>query len=397
MQITTSKAKLVAPLSLVVGAADTKGLLPMLGTVLLKATNGQLSMLCSDTGVLARAVTSCDVASTGELAVDVRRFSDLIRAVPDKQPIEIKADEKTLQIKSGRSRFKMPVLNAADYPRMAVSKEERLSIMMDGSRLAAMIKDVSLSMAVSDVRTYLNGALFRIDQNGLWLVSTDGNRLVVSHEPISGLDAVTPREVIIPRKTILLAAKLLDDGPVKLTLGVSDFQLAIPTTKPLDDSPAKRAGGALDEVPSIPSATVLLGKTIEGSFPSFRQVIPKAERSFTMEADRLTDSLSMISAMLESGSNSKDAHRDRIELVISHRLLTLQKDDSARCEVDTSTDCGDSTTIGINISYLDDAATVVRNHGSVVCVGYSASSTLSAITMRPKDADYPLAVIMPMR
>ena len=93
MQITTTKENLASPLSLVMGAADTRGTVPILGTVLMKATDkGQLSLLCSDTGLLARTLTPCEVAKTGSIAIDVRRFNDLIKAVPDKQPIEISVE-----------------------------------------------------------------------------------------------------------------------------------------------------------------------------------------------------------------------------------------------------------------------------------------------------------------
>ena len=61
MQLTTTKEALAAPLAIVSGAADATMSVPMLGTVLLKAAGGRLSMLCSDSAVLARALTDCEV------------------------------------------------------------------------------------------------------------------------------------------------------------------------------------------------------------------------------------------------------------------------------------------------------------------------------------------------
>lgn len=158
MIISTTKESLASPLALVAGAADTRGTVPMLGTVLLKATEeGQLSMLCSDTGMLARTLTPVEVKKAGELAVDVRRFFDLVKAVPEKQPIEISLEEKgTLLVKSGRSRFRLPTLAAADYPRMTLDREGRISVTMNARRLADMISDVSSSMADADLRPFLN-------------------------------------------------------------------------------------------------------------------------------------------------------------------------------------------------------------------------------------------------
>lgn len=377
MQITTTKANLVSPLSLVLGAADTKGTVPMLGMVLLKASeSGKLSFLCSDCGVLARALSPCDVKTIGEVAVDARRFNDLIRAVPDNSPIEIKVDENVMQIKAGRSRFKLPTLDSKDYPRMNPEKEERITVTMDATRLASMVDDVSLSMASADIRIFLNGALFRIDENGLWLVSTDGNRLVIAHEPIQALSNITPREVIVPRKTVLLAKKLLGAGQVKLTIGASDFQL------------------------TFADSTVLLGKSIAASYPDWKRVIPKTSFSFCMNTERFSDSLSMIAAMNTKTSTDKDKKSgmaDKIELVIAENMLTIQKGDSARCEIDTVSESAESADMNINIAYLSDAAAIMRGKIADIRVGYSSNSAPTPITLRPKDCDYPLAVVMPMR
>ena len=375
MQFSMTKAQLVTPLALVAGAADTKGTVPMLGMVLIKANaEGNLSFICSDTGVVARAaVPKCDVSVPGEIAVDVRRFSDLVRAVPDQSQIDIRVDDKGLQLKAGRSRFKLPTLSAVDYPRMINEKAERISITMDASRLASMVEDISLSMAVADVRTFLNGALFRIDQQGLWLVSSDGSRLVVAHEPIPSTADVTPREVIVPRKTVLLAKKFLNQGAVKLTLGPSDFQL------------------------SLSDGTVLMGKSIDGQFCDWKRVIPTPTFSFHVKTDRLTDSLSMVSAIL-SAADKKDGSADSIELLIAPNVLTIQKGDKARCEVDIESGSGDEAGVFLNISYLSDATAIMKT-GKVaeVRIGYSSTGTPTALTIRPKDRDYPLAVVMPMR
>ena len=377
MQITTTKANLVSPLSLVLGAADTKGTVPMLGTVLLKATDaGKLSFLCSDTGVLARALSPCDVKDIGEVAVDARHFNDLVRAVPDdKATIEIKVSESVMQVKAGRSRFKLPTLDAKDYPRMIPEQTERVSVTMDSARLASMVDDIALSMAVADIRIFMNGALFRIDEQGLWIVSTDGNRLVVAHEPIPSLASITPREVIVPRKTVLLAKKLLGSGQVKLTIGASDFQL------------------------TLPDGTVLLGKSIAGAFPDWKRVIPNTAFEFSVSTERLSDSLTMVAAMkASSAKDKKDGSADKVELLIAENLLTIQKGDSARCEVDTVSKSADAAEINININYLSDAAAIMRGKISEIRVGYSNATTATTpITLRPKDADYPLAIVMPMR
>ena len=374
MQITTTKENLASPLSLVMGAADTRGTVPILGTVLMKATDkGQLSLLCSDTGLLARTLTPCEVAKTGSIAIDVRRFNDLIKAVPDKQPIEISVEAKgnTLLVKSGRSRFRLPALAASDYPQMLPAKEERLSITIGARRLADMISEITASMADADLRPFLNGALFSLDREGLWLVSTDGHRMSVSHEPIAGSDTLVPRNVIIPRKTVLLAKKLLlQGGSVTLTLGSKNVQFLF-------------ADGA-----------VLLGNAVDGTYPNWRSVIPATTERVTISADRLSNSLAMIAAT--SDDNEKQtAMKCKVEIAFTKSTTTLRRGDTGLCELESTSSTDAPAELAFNITYLSDAVSMIRVISADASIGYSASA--SAITMRPKDKDYPLAVVMPLR
>lgn len=373
MQISTTKERIVSHLALVAGAADTRGTIPMLGMVLLKTTNsGQLSLLCSDTGMLARALSPCEIKSGGEIAVDVRRLHDLIRAVPDKQDIEISVEGKgTLLVKSGRSRFRLPTLAAADYPRMVQAKGERMSITMAAHRLSEMIGDVSSSMSSADLRIFLNGALFSFDKDGLWLVSTDGSRMVVSHEPIQGADTLAPRNVIVPRKSALLAKKLLaQGGNVTLTIGAKDVQFTF------EDS------------------TVLLANGIDGAFPNWRVVIPATKDTVDIATNRLRDALSMLGATIEDGQD-KGVLKKKVEITFANGLTAISRGEAGRCEVDSASTSNTPCEIGFNIDFLSDAVNTIGSSAEGVRIGYSGSA--GAITVRPKDREYPLAVVMPLR
>lgn len=373
MIISTTKESLASPLALVAGAADTRGTVPMLGTVLLKATDeGQLSMLCSDTGMLARTLTPVEVKKSGELAVDVRRFFDLVKVIPEKQPIEISLEEKgTLLLKSGRSRFRLPALAAADYPRMTPDREGRISVTMNARRLADMIADISSSMADADLRPYLNGALFTLDSVGLWLVSTDGHRMNVSHEPILGADELEPRNVIVQRKTVLLAKKLLGQGGnVTLTLGPKNIQF------------------------TFESGSVLLGTAVDGTFPAWRNVIPSTTEKVSVSSDRFSNALQMIAATSDE-KERQDAMKTKVEMHITKATTTLRRGDSGLCELESESSSDAPFELAFNIHYLMDAISTMRGVSDEATIGYSASA--SAITMRPKDKDYPLAVVMPLR
>lgn len=371
MQVSTTKESLAAPLGLVFGAADTRGTVPMLGTVLIKTVNGKLSMLCSDLGMVARAQTSCEVKSEGEIAVDARRLYDLIRAVPERQPLDLSLDDKgKLIVKSGRSRFQLPTLPAAEYPRLTPKKEDRVSVTIEAKRLLEMIEQTAPAMADSDIRAYLNGMLVSLSGGRLWLVATDGHRMNVACEPVPSSEGIAKTETILPRKSANLARKLLaQGGKVKLVIGPADLQIA------------------------FEDGTLLFAKGIEGQFPPWDRVIPAAAQTATVDVDRLGAGLAMIEAMIEDGGK-KDAGGRGVEITFGKGVITAQKGEAARTEIEAACEA-EPVTIGLNISYLRDAVSAIGGGTEGLTFGFSTS--LNSISVRPQGAEYPLAVVMPMR
>lgn len=373
MQISTKKENLASPLSLVAGAADLRGTVPMLGMVLLKATEaGQLSMLCSDSGLLARTLTPVNVKRGGEIAVDVARLRDLVRAFPDKQDIELNVEDSgTLLVKAGRSRFRLPTRAAADYPRMIPGPADRVAVTMSAKRLAEMLADVSPSMADNDTRVFLNGALLALEQGGLWAVSTDGYRMTVSHESIAGLDSVTPRQIILPRKTVLLARKLLAQGSnVTLTLSEKDAQF------------------------TFGDNSVLLANAIDAKYPGWRGVLPATTEQVVVSSTRMMDALAMLAAANDAAPDKPTAKVHVVDLTFTQSMTTLRRGESGLCEVESTSTTDAPFSLAFNLGYLTDA---VNLHGDCdeLRIGYAPN--VGSIAVRPKDKEYPMSVVMRYR
>ncbi len=157
---------------------------------------------------------------------------------------------------------------------------------------------------------------------------------------------------------------------MKLTLGSTDFQLA------------------------FNDGTVLLGKTIDGSFPDWKRVIPTGNIAATLDPKRLRDGLAMIDAMIEDGGR-KDMKGRCIEVTFDKGSLTLQRAESARCEVDAVSEVDAPVTIGVNINYLADAVSAIGEGAEGVSLSFTDPQ--KPITVRPQGAEYPLVVVMPMR
>jgi len=371
MQVSTTKESLATPLGLVFGAADTRGTVPMLATVLMKTANDKLSMLCSDLGMVARTQTNCEIKDAGEIAVDARRLYDLIRAVPERQSLDLAVDGKgKLIVKSGRSRFQLPTLPAADYPRLTPKQDARVSVNINGKRLLEMVDQVSSAMAEADVRIIFNGMLVSLADGRLWLIASDGHRINITSEPIPGSETITKTEMILPRKSVGLMRRLLSHSDhVKLIIGSADLQL------------------------SLANGSLLFAKGIEGQYVSWGKVIPQSEQTATVDTVRLSTALAMIEAMVEDGGK-KDALSRAVDITFGKGIITAQKGETALTEIEAACE-SDPVEISINIGYLRDAVSAIGVGAEGLTFGFSEPN--KPITVRPQGAEYPLAVVMPMR
>ena len=375
MELRITKEALGTALASVHGAADARGQVPILGTVLIKTMDeGKVSLLCSDTGMVARSLAPCTVAGAGEIAVDVRRLYDLAKAVPDKSEIKIAVDGNALRVNAGRSRFRLDALSAADYPRLTPAQDQRVAISMDSKRLAAMLDQVLDAAAVNDTRIQLNGLLFAIQDRGFWMVGTDGCRMHIAVEPLPDLDQ-PPVSAIIPRRTAVQARRLLGQGgAVTLTLGSKDCQL------------------------SCTDGSVLFGNAIDARFPDWSRIIPPKGTPVVVETRKLQAALNMLLAVPVS-TETKTRHLAQcVGLTLEGESLVLTRGDTGRCELDARLPSGHPSVpfcVGVNVDFLNTALKSIGSDAEAVDLEYGSAQ--SPLVIRPSGKDYPLAVVMPIR
>ena len=155
----------------------------------------------------------------GEITVPARKLMDIWRALPDGAQVSFSVDEQRATLKSGRSRFQLATLPAAEFPTLEEGTTDA-DFTLSQAQLRQLISKTSFSMAQQDVRYFLNGMLLELAPAHIRSVATDGHRLAMC-TLTPGPGAGPERQVIVPRKGVLELARLIADGddPVALSLG----------------------------------------------------------------------------------------------------------------------------------------------------------------------------------
>src|ERR1700761_2186737 len=118
MKVTIERAALLKALGHIHRIVERRNTIPILSNVLIEARDGQLELKATDLDLEATEVAPADVAVAGATTVSAHIFHDIVRKLADgaQVSLEIVPDSGQLLLRSGRSRFHLQCLPAADFP-----------------------------------------------------------------------------------------------------------------------------------------------------------------------------------------------------------------------------------------------------------------------------------------
>jgi len=356
---------LLRPLQAVSGIVERRHTLPILANVLLEQKDGRLHVTATDLEMQITAVSEMPGKDGQSTTVGARKLQDLLRALPDDAALNVDVAGSKMTVRAGRSRFNLQTLPAGDYPRISLGAEQLQTLSLPQRDLRGLLRLAEFAMAQQDIRYYLNGMLLVIDGSSLQAVATDGHRLSWASLAVAG--NFSRQEVILPRKTVLELAKLLEDVEDPVTIDILANQ-------------ARFRFGNVE----------LVSKVVDGKFPDYNRVIPTGHTK-QIELERS----GLLAALQRAAILSNEKFRG-VRLVLGDDTLRIICTNSEQEEAEEEIEVpykGDGLDIGFNITYLLDALANLSSDSVRFQFGDANSSAL--VTM-PDREDYKY-VVMPMR
>lgn len=365
MKFEAQRESLLDALQDVIGVVEKRQTMPILSHLLFKTEGKRLQITGTDLELGLVTYVEVKIEQEGSATVPARKFFDICRGLPEGAKVKLELQEQKAVLRSGRARFSLATLPAAEYPELeTVASGEQIEI--EEKALRQLFDRTHFAMAHQDVRYYLNGLLLVVRKNQLRAVATDGHRLAISE-----LDAkVGPDEelqVIVPRKAITELQRLLEESDDKITLTVGSNHLKV------------EAG-----------PVTFMTKLIDGRFPDYERVIPEEqEQQMTGEREQVRQSLSRAAIL----SNEKFRG---VRLMLDKNRLKLQAQNPdhevAEDELEVDYD-GEALEIGFNVNYLIDALDAMQGESFHLQLSGPDSSGL----LREKGSEHSRYVVMPMR
>ncbi|MCY4443006.1 MAG: DNA polymerase III subunit beta [Deltaproteobacteria bacterium] len=367
MEIRARREDFLSALSRTQGTVERRNTMPILANVLIETHTNRIRVTATDLEVGVRASLNGEIVTSGRVTVDARKLYEIVRELSEEMIELQRLENDRVEIRSGKSVFKMVGLDAQEFPVFAQSAEgDRKEC--PAQVLKEMIDKTIFSVSTDETRSNLNGALLHESgDNTVRMVTTDGHRLSLVQREIGPLGI--QKGVIIPRKGLGEIRRLLEDsGEATVSLGLTENMVFV---------------WYGDVEMSI--------RLIDGEFPDYDKVIPS---DHTSEANVAQSNL--FRALRRVSLLSSDRYRGvRVELKGGGMFISANNPDLGEAAEELDVDYqGARLSIGYNAQYLLDILGVLEHDDKVTL---AVKDDQSPTVLKRNGDESLLYVVMPMR
>jgi DNA polymerase III subunit beta len=341
----------------------------------LATDHGRLKLSATNLEIGINCWVDAQIHEEGTITVPAKLLTDFVSSLPQAPvDIAIAEDSTTMNIKSLGSNANIKGMDASEFPLIPNAEDGEPPVMLDAVLLKEMIAEVAFAAADDDSRPVLTGVLVQVGDEKITFAAADAFRLAVRVAALPGDDH--PRgDILIPARTLTELARILpSEGSVEMIVTPNRSQVLFHTQN-------------LD----------LVSRLIDGTFPNFRQIIPKEHSTrAVVETKQFAEAIKRAALFARDSSNItrvkiNPGENDGLE----PGSITVEA---------TAEDLGDNTStinaavdgaelqIIFNVKYLADVLAIIGTPE----VALEANATTKPGVIRPVGADDYTYVIMPM-
>jgi DNA polymerase-3 subunit beta len=353
------------------GVADKRASMAVLSMVLVeyKPTESYLHLLSTDLEIGFKGKIFAEIeGDETSFCVPARKFYEIVKNFPEDEIYLIK-DDNRLIIRDAQERilYNLAITDSEEFPSLPDFIEEN-AVEVPGKVLAELISNTIFSTSKEESHFVLGGIYFEpIKEEGiLRAVASDGHRLVKLDREIMGIENVNFNEgFIIGRK----AAKQIED--------IAEEELIV------------KLGYINNYVVIWTSNSVFFTRTIEGTYPDYRSVIPSHyENILKVDRKLIIDALKRVSLIIPERFKPVTFDLKPDEIILISQEVELGK---AQVKLSAIYE-GKPLKVNYNADYILDALEVMNSEEVEIKIGEERTPALITGT---RDEGF-LYLVMPM-
>ena len=318
---------------------------------------------------LETSVSITDSTANTSFLVE-KAIIDSLKTLPE-QPLKliINEDSHILKVEHSSGDFNFQTLNTKDYPKMKVTQDEELQmIVLPAGRLRLGLEKSYKQMADDELRPIMNGIYVDISKEHIVFVASDGHRL--SRYIDKSLTENEKNSFLLARNTVPILIKQLAtiayDENIHIQINNRNVFIII-------------------------GEITITSRLIEGRYPNYNSVIPEnGDKELTIDSKELSTILNRL--LITSNNTTKLI---KIESSAEQTIFSSEDTDYSKSAKEyTDYKCTGSITIGLKGTFFLD---LISNLSGDITLYFSDPSR--AILIKPSEkkenTDYTL-LLMPM-
>ena len=341
MKVVCSQSELNAALQLVSRAVATRPTHPVLANVLLTADAGtdRLSLTGFDLNLGIQTSLAANVQTSGAITLPARLLGEIVSRLASDSPVTLASDDggEQVQLTSLSGSYQMRGMSADDFPELPMV-ESGMTLKLEAAGLVQALKGTLFASSSDEAKQLLTGVHLRFNDRSLEAAATDGHRLAVLQVDdalqvaAEGADDESTFAVTLPARSLREVERLMNgwrsEDPVSLFCDRG-------------------------QVVFLAADQVVTSRTLEGTYPNYRQLIPDGfSRSLAMDRRGLIAALERIAVLADQHNNVVKFSTQPDQGVV--QLSADAQDVGSGSESLAAELTGDAIQIAFNVRYLLD-------------------------------------------
>lgn len=385
MKIICSQESLLHGIQTVQKGISSRIGLPIYNGILFEANeDNKVHLFATDLEIGIDCYIPAQVIKTGSTVIPSRIISELIKKFPEGK-IEIEcSDNNITTVKENSSNYKILGFSAeefSNFPEIKIRAKTKLNQKL----LKEAIQQVIFATSRDENRTFLNGALFKIIDNKIEIVTTDSHRLSLKNIESIKIESLLTEgvEVIIPYRALSeLSRLLLDNKEVFIEVRIGEKQILF----------ILFPDGQKNSIR-------IYSRLIEGQFPDYHQIIPDSFKTeIKVNTKDFTDKMERISLFVREDLNTvkMEAINERDAQKEERCEIILKAESPSTGEASEKISClkkGEDIAITFNADYILDVLKIIKKENTII----KLNEPLNPVIITPEeDKDYTY-ILMPVR
>ncbi|KGG25466.1 MULTISPECIES: DNA polymerase III subunit beta [unclassified Prochlorococcus] len=385
MKLVCSQAELNTALQLVSRAVASRPTHPVLANVLLTADAGtdRLSLTGFDLSLGIQTALTASVESSGAITLPARLLGEIVSRLSNDSPITLATDEagEQVELKSLSGSYQMRGMSADDFPELPLVESGK-AVKVNAKALLKALRGTLFASSSDEAKQLLTGVHLHFDGKAMEAAATDGHRLAV----LSLADALSVETTF--------SSDMDDEG--------ENFAVTLPS-RSLREVERLIAGWRGDDQVSLfcdkgqvvflAADQVVTSRTLDGTYPNYRQLIPDGfARSFDVDRRAFISALERIAVLADQHNNVVKVSGDSTSELL--QISADAQDVGSGSESLSAEFTGEAVQIAFNVRYVLDGLKVMDSDRIVLRC--NAPTTPAIIS--PKDDDIGFTyLVMPVQ